>query len=262
MRSLENIERNYVGKFYKAIKAQLGLFTAESISNGTGILQLDMKQFGGPMLQVMQDLYVSAGTMMAGRTLAGLRREVVQKRTLGFSQQWTDDIIRYFRANNLDMVTKIDQTTRTHILRILEQGTIDGLSAEEMATLINDTIYMRHRAIRIVRTESTRAANYGIQIGAGSYQYEVVKEWLAINDNRTRHSHRSVDGQQRETDQPFSNGLQFPGDPEGPAKETVNCRCTQVMEPKRDANGRLIPKSRISVIAPGDFNRTRQTILI
>lgn len=43
---------------------------------------------------------------------------------------------------------------------------------------------------------------------------------------RTRESHRRVDGEIRELDEKFSNGLMFPGDPNGSAAEVVNCRCT------------------------------------
>ena len=38
-------------------------------------------------------------------------------------------------------------------------------------------------------------------------------------------SHQKVDGEIRELDEPFSNGLMFPGDPAGGAAEVVNCRC-------------------------------------
>lgn len=37
---------------------------------------------------------------------------------------------------------------------------------------------------------------------------------------------RKVDGEIREIDEKFSNGLMFPGDPSGGAAEVVNCRCS------------------------------------
>ena len=54
---------------------------------------------------------------------------------------------------------------------------------------------------------------------------DVVKQWDASLDNKTRKSHMKVDGEIRELDEPFSNGLMFPGDPSGKAKEVINCRC-------------------------------------
>lgn len=34
-----------------------------------------------------------------------------------------------------------------------------------------------------------------------------------------------MDGEVKELDEAFSNGLMFPGDPDGPAEEVCNCRC-------------------------------------
>ena len=53
-----------------------------------------------------------------------------------------------------------------------------------------------------------------------------MKQWDAAMDKRTRDSHARVDGEIRELDEKFSNGLRFPGDPLGSAAEVVNCRCT------------------------------------
>lgn len=55
---------------------------------------------------------------------------------------------------------------------------------------------------------------------------DIVKQWDAVLDGRTRDSHRRVDGEIRELDEKFPNGLMFPGDPSGSAAEVINCRCT------------------------------------
>jgi hypothetical protein len=54
---------------------------------------------------------------------------------------------------------------------------------------------------------------------------DVVKQWDSTLDSRTRESHMIVDGEIRELDEAFSNGLMFPGDPAGGAAEVINCRC-------------------------------------
>ena len=54
---------------------------------------------------------------------------------------------------------------------------------------------------------------------------DVVKQWDSTLDAKTRESHVAVDGEIRELDKPFSNGLMFPGDPSGGAAEVCNCRC-------------------------------------
>jgi hypothetical protein len=85
------------------------------------------------------------------------------------------------------------------------------------------------RAKTIARTEGHRIQ----QTSARDAQYaakkkgaDVLKQWDAALDGRTRDSHARVDGEIRELDEKFSNGLMFPGDPSGGAAEVVNCRCT------------------------------------
>ena len=54
------------------------------------------------------------------------------------------------------------------------------------------------------------------------------QEWLASLDTRTRHSHRRVDGERVAVGEKFSNGCRWPGDPNAPYSEVMNCRCTLV----------------------------------
>lgn len=85
-----------------------------------------------------------------------------------------------------------------------------------------------NRAMRIARTEG-----HGVQVQAAvDVQHKakekgavIVKQWDAALDKRTRESHRRVDGEIRELDEKFSNGMMHPSDPAGGAAEVVNCRC-------------------------------------
>lgn len=86
----------------------------------------------------------------------------------------------------------------------------------------------KNNAKRIVRTEGhriTETAAYHAQQKAKSRGADIVKIWDATLDGRTRPSHAQVDGEIRELDEKFSNGLKFPGDPSGAAAEVINCRC-------------------------------------
>ena len=85
------------------------------------------------------------------------------------------------------------------------------------------------RAKTIARTEGHRiqqTSSRDAQYAAKAKGADVVKQWDAALDGRTRDSHRHVDGEIKELDEKFSNGLMFPGDPSGGAAEVVNCRCT------------------------------------
>lgn len=90
--------------------------------------------------------------------------------------------------------------------------------------------YWQVRAQRIARTESTSAYN-AAGLAALADEGEEQKAWIATEDSRTRPSHAAADRQVVPITQPFEVGassLLMPGDPSGPAHETVNCRCTMV----------------------------------
>ena len=116
------------------------------------------------------------------------------------------------------------------------QGIIQGESLDDIATRIATATSNQNRnlALTHARTAMTGAQNAGrvqrLQ-DAKKMGLKVVKEWLATLDAHTRDSHRDMDGEQRPVgDQwhpmKFSNGCRYPADPQGPAHEVYNCRCT------------------------------------
>lgn len=116
------------------------------------------------------------------------------------------------------------------ITQEISRGIASGMPYRDIARNINNVSGSGlSNAKRIVRTEghriqqtSTRDAQYV----AKKRGADVLKQWDASLDGRTRPSHAQVDGEIRELDEAFSNGLMFPGDPNGSAAEVVNCRCT------------------------------------
>ena len=85
-----------------------------------------------------------------------------------------------------------------------------------------------NNSIRIARTEGHRVQVQSAMDAcykAKDMGADIVKQWDSALDKRTRPSHQRVDGEVRELDEPFSNGLMYPGDPAGGAAEVVNCRC-------------------------------------
>ncbi len=84
------------------------------------------------------------------------------------------------------------------------------------------------QAIRWARTFTAaaegagRIASYKRAIAMG---IKLKHQWEATLDDRTRHSHRQVDGEVREVGERFSNGCRYTGDPSAPYSEICNCRC-------------------------------------
>lgn len=111
----------------------------------------------------------------------------------------------------------------------VSRGISIGMSYQQVAQqLAGKTTIGYTNAIRIARTEGHRIqAQAGMDAcykakGMGA---DVVKQWDSTLDARTRDSHVKLDGEIRELDDVFSNGLRFPGDPHGAAAEVINCRC-------------------------------------
>jgi hypothetical protein len=160
-------------------------------------------------------------------------------------------MIEYFRFIGYNKVTGIDDTTRDKIQNLLANILGQNLSRRDQAKLfeetLNDPAFNRARSLVIARTESTTAANYGINMGAESSDYEVNKFWINTKDKRTRASHLAMTNERIAINQPFMVGgtaMMYPGDPSAPAKEVVNCRCVMATEAIVDADGLPILKPR------------------
>lgn len=118
---------------------------------------------------------------------------------------------------------------RNKITAQISRSMVTGTSYEECADLLaTQTGIGFNRAVRIARTEGHRiqtTAAMDAMTDAKDIGADVVKQWDSTLDGVTRESHRVVDGELRELDEAFSNGLQYPGDPHGAAGEVINCRC-------------------------------------
>ena len=111
----------------------------------------------------------------------------------------------------------------------VSRGISTGMTFKQVAQqLAAKTKIGYNNAVRIARTEGHRINSQSTMdacFKAKDKGADVVKQWDSTLDSRTRESHMIVDGEIRELDKPFSNGLMFPGDPDGGAAEVINCRC-------------------------------------
>lgn len=111
-----------------------------------------------------------------------------------------------------------------------------GMTFKQVAkNLENQTRVGYNKAVRIARTEGHRiqcSATMDAMETAKEKGCDVVKQWDSTLDARTRDSHAKVDGEIRDINKPFSNGLMYPGDPNGGAAEVVNCRCALLQRAK------------------------------
>lgn len=132
---------------------------------------------------------------------------------------------------------------RTPVANAIAEGWARGFSVPQTAGLIEKAIggLAPGRAAMLARTDLislSNGANHAV-VGtlneaakeAGEDQPINSKTWLSSQDGRVRPTHQDADGQTVPIDQPYSVGgfdLQYPGDPDGPDEEVINCRCTEL----------------------------------
>lgn len=113
---------------------------------------------------------------------------------------------------------------------------LQGKSIKHMADDLQKriTTMSRDSAIRTARTAVTGAQNAGRMdsyAAAEKMGIKLKREWVATLDNRTRHAHAMLDGQQADIDKPFKvdgYDIMFPGDTSAPGYLVYNCRCTTI----------------------------------
>jgi len=122
------------------------------------------------------------------------------------------------------------------IERGIQEGSDIPTTTQRVNSVLNATGSERwpNRARTVARTETMAAVN------GGAYRSAVLdaeergdvapfKVWLSTDDTRTRPTHKEADGQRTLLTEPFRVGgaaLLYPGDPNGPAREVIQCRCT------------------------------------
>ena len=149
----------------------------------------------------------------------------------------------------------------------ISRGLSNGQMYNEIARNVSSWARIpKNNAMRIARTESHRIqckAASDAQYKAKENGADVVKQWDSSLDGKTRKSHRKLDGQIRELDEPFEvNGhkAMFPGD-FGRPEEDINCRCA-VLQRARWALGNNYTKwSEDAEIEYSDDGTAQLTII-
>lgn len=148
---------------------------------------------------------------------------------------------RLLNENSVEALTRrlrdgrFDSTVRNNT--VLTQDQIDRMVARYIER------QLVYRAETIARTEAIRAVNMGSEelykqaVESGDLDpTELEYTWWTAHDERVRGSHASMHGQKRTHGEPFISGdgniLYYPGDPNAPASEVINCRCRRTLRIK------------------------------
>lgn len=148
----------------------------------------------------------------------------------------------YFAGRELTL-SNIPVNIARRIDKLIREGRADNLTLPQIARNIRTKILplSRSRAAMIARTETHNAASFAshsyhkqVQQDLGVNMY---KQWVAVNDSRTRSAHSAANGQRVHMDEKFNVGgteMSYTGDPAGGAKNVINCRCVLIYADEKD----------------------------
>jgi len=123
-------------------------------------------------------------------------------------------------------VKGINDTTKEKLRKTLSEGIGIGEPIPKLRDRVSSVMEdaKTSRATLIARTEThntTLMGTYETYKAAGVEK----KEWFTTMDGRERDSHGNISPKIIGIKETFSNGLAYPGDPNGGAEEVCNCRC-------------------------------------
>jgi uncharacterized protein with gpF-like domain len=181
---------------------------------------------------IYRAMAIAAATTFGARVMQQGKDAGHVLETKGFAETMTRLALQYVAGEAIrQRIAAVAETTRSQIVRAVARGYEDGLGQAGVASYIRDLIpsFSDARAGIIARTETHGAANFGANAAAKETGLPLKREWISAEDSRTRSSHDAANGQIVGMDEPFTVGgarLDYPGDPRGPADETINCRCS------------------------------------
>ena len=274
VRANRRFENMFYSRIRKAIHVKVS-HVINDLSKGYdyAINNLSIDIGNNDLEKEVKSLYETVGVYHARATDRRLKKDI--RKGFGFNAEWTKFINDYLAEFLFDKITfAVADTTKNALLKALTAGNISGLSIDGMIEQLTEWPFERYQAARIVRTEVNRASNVGALAQSKTSEYEQQKEWISVEDNRTRGQHPGdhanhvalngvkIDAGDDFIDPVNGDRLHIPGDTMASAASTIECRCQAVFINKRDANGNLIPKRKTTtVIYPGQI-RTGQTITI
>lgn len=140
----------------------------------------------------------------------------------------------------LELCKDMNRTTKKKLRKVLSEAIYEGDNPKERAKVLIDAADemfkddKKYRASLIARTESCTTMNAGSN---ELYKAEGItqKEWISVQDDRTRDAHLIMDGTVIPVEEKFevpaddnTEGafMEYPGDASAPVGQVANCRCT------------------------------------
>lgn len=254
-------EKRGLAIFRKRFRESASKIPFESLNLNNYELLITLNILEQDVRQAYFDLHLETGIRNGKKIGRAINKEIRQQKAYHikdfepgpFENQYRQFLSQWLINNAGTRITSVKDELIEYLIKFIADGVESGkdirtISRELQKHVLGRSFY-RWQIERIVRTETTAAANLGaIQAGESSgIVWE--KEWISSNDSRTRrrpqdeYDHLRLDGVRVPKDGFFEDvdaRLQFPGDPSAPAGAVINCRCAVSVVPKRNADGEIV----------------------
>jgi SPP1 gp7 family putative phage head morphogenesis protein len=206
------------------------LISTSIVKNGTvtasdaTMVQTQWAAHAAPVLTAVAQAYLdSAGDVL----------EVVDSEGQYGIELIGEDLVAMHVRESANRLRDVSNDVWQNVREAIVAGINAGESVAQVAARVQEiTGVSEGRALTIARTEIHRAHEAGTLDQAMFVDPNATKEWLATDDERTRPTHRAVNGKKVKVSEPFQVGaalLMAPGVPLGALAdpgEIINCRCS------------------------------------
>jgi SPP1 gp7 family putative phage head morphogenesis protein len=151
------------------------------------------------------------------------------KLSMEFIDEFSLSIAEYIREQKFTASERTLNRLIGNIMENLKESYEEGFGYDKAAQNLDDVFenMEKYELERVARTELSSSENLGMYESEKELGVEYHK-WRTARDERVRDWHVDMEGQIVRVGDLFSNGLEYPGDRNGPLEEVINCRCSLV----------------------------------
>ena len=251
-RNREAWEKKFQAKIRRHLMDARGETLRRILADGTSNIERSTSNIEGKTLDVLSIIFdLDSWLKDWTRGLLGISRAAVEAAGM---ELWTeelrrDDPLTMPAQEVLEALSERENRIKgagtkvwEDIKRELEAGINTGETTDQLAERVRRKFSAmdKGRAVTIAKTETTVIYEQGrdMVFRAAGVQWT---EWVTSGIDASRHNtYPDLNGQRREMGEMFTVGLSelaFPGDPDGPADEVINCNCVRIAVAGPDDDG-------------------------